>query len=104
MTIIYGVDTTQSITPLQVRDAITECFTQAHCQDSGIPDTNLNRPYCLDLIKKFIQEKQGNYEAPTKQDLLQLVDSLIEFSKNFRDPSIVTSHTAEIQTLLDLLP
>ena len=30
--LVYGVDGGQEITPTQVRDALVECFSQAHCE------------------------------------------------------------------------
>ncbi len=29
--IIYGVDVTKNVTPVMVRDAIIQCFYEAHC-------------------------------------------------------------------------
>lgn len=104
MTVIYGVDTTHPLTPEKVRDAIITCFTEAHCQDSGIADSSLNAPYCRDLVKKMFLENSSDFDHPTKSDLTRLISSLINFSQNFRDPSIVTRHASEIQILLDLLP
>lgn len=103
MTSIYGIDTEQPITPDMVRDALIECFYQAHCEDTGFesPDKEGNRSYCAALVKKAFTDTDGSFEHPTKEDMVRVMEHLIEFSKNFRDPSIVQKHAAEIQILLE---
>ena len=104
MTVIYGVDTTLPITPLAVRDAIVSCFSLAHFQDSNLGDPSLTTHYCTSLIRKFCTDNHDDFDNPTKDSLLRLVESLQVFSKNFRDPTLVAKHANEIKILLDLLP
>ena len=33
---IFGIEPDEEVTPLMVRDAIVECFYEAHCADAGI--------------------------------------------------------------------
>lgn len=103
MTVVYGVDTSEPVTPLQVRDAITLCFTQAHCEDTGLTGTDLNSDYCTSLIKKFMTDNQDDFDHPNKASLTRLISSLQSYSQNFRDPSIVAKHASEIMPLLNLL-
>lgn len=103
MAIIYGIDTGQPVTPIMVRDALVECFYQAHCQDTGFEslDETSNRSYCVSLVKKAFADSDGDFDHSDKEDLIRAVDKLIEFSKNFRDPSIVLSHAEEMRELLE---
>lgn len=103
MAIFYGIDTDQLVTSVMVRDALIECFYQAHCQDTGFdsPDEGSNKTYCSALVKKAFAETKSDFEHPTKEGLVQVVAHLVEFSKNFRDPSIVLAHAKEIQALLE---
>jgi hypothetical protein len=103
MAIIYGIDTDRPITALMVRDALVECFYEAHCQDTGFdsPDENSNRSYCAALVKKAFADSGSNFEHPTKEDIIRAMGQLMEFAKNFRDPSIVQAHAKEIQLLLE---
>ena len=107
MPILYGVDTSKPVTPEMVRDAIVECFYQAHCTDSGIAtilSENENKSYCREIVKKGFSEVGMSYDQPTKEALLKVVGYLVEFSKNFRDPSIVLAHKESIMQLINALP
>jgi len=108
--IIYGVNLNEEVTPLMVRDAISQCFYEAHCQDTGFEeetgdgnDKERNQLYCQQIVKKSFEDSQANFENPTKEDILKAVEELKEFSKNFRDPSIIQKHFVEILTLIDKL-
>lgn len=53
---IYGIDLEKKVTALMVKDAIVECFYQAHCEDSGLAkDKDVNKSYCKSIIKKRLQ-------------------------------------------------
>ena len=103
MNFIYGVDTNKEITPKMIRDAIIDCFNEAHCKDSGIDseDKNITKDYCRYLVKKAFSETGGDFYNPSKSDLLKVMDNLSEFSKNFRNPEIIKKHYQEIQSLLN---
>lgn len=105
MAVIYGIDTDKVITPLMVRDAIIECFYQAHCADSslGLDDSEVNAGYCGEIIKKAFSESGGDFEKPTKESILGVLDWLRCFAKNFRDPKIIEKHSMEIMKLVEKL-
>jgi hypothetical protein len=104
MPIIYGVDTEKEITPIEVRDAILECFYQAHCMNAELGKDELaTREYCASLIRKFFTDVGGNFENPTKETLLLVIDNLAKFSQNFRDPQTIEGHHKEIMTLINKL-
>jgi hypothetical protein len=108
MTTIYGIDSNQAITPTQVRDALIECFYQAHCQQTGIENVqdsdSLNRTYCQQLVKKAFHNTNGDFDNPTKEHLIQVMENLAKFSSTLRDPQIIQEHTAQIQQLINALP
>jgi len=104
MAIIYGVDTEKTVTPLMVRDAILKCFYNAHCEASSISDDkDVNKEYCREIVRKMFNDSGGNFEKPTKEDILKAIESLKEFSKNFRKPEVIQKHAAEIMKLLEKL-
>lgn len=107
MTIIYGADTNQKITPIIVRDAIINCFAEAHCSDTGLEtgsdDPRANRAYCTQIVKKAFDDTNGNYENPTVESLLNVLKYLADFSKTFRDPEVINKHYDEIMELVKLL-
>ena len=103
--IIYGTDKNKKVTPLMVRDAVVVCFFNAHCEDTGVSvdDKESNRIYCRELVKKAFKDTNGDFENPTKENIMSVLGKLAEFSKNFRDPSIVQKHYGEIMELMKKL-
>ncbi|HWS24340.1 MAG TPA: hypothetical protein VN226_07910 [Anaerolineales bacterium] len=107
MTTIYGIDLHQPITPLMVKNALTQCFFEAHCQDTEFTDTqnsDINHSYCAKIVQKAFIDTNGDINAPTKQDIINVIEYLSKFSKSFRDPQIIAKHAAQIQQLIDNLP
>lgn len=103
MAIIYGIDMDKPVTPIMVRDALIECFYEAHCQDTGLDNLSdgSSRMYCSALVKKAFADTGGDFDHPTKDDLVRVINHLVEFSKNFRDPSIIQAHAQEMRDLLE---
>ncbi|MBN1331885.1 hypothetical protein JW978_03300 [Candidatus Dojkabacteria bacterium] len=105
MTTIFGVDLDKEITPINVRDAIIECFYQAHCEDSGITrgDEILTKDYCASIVKKAFDDVEGDYDNPTKKDILKTMTKLSEFSTNFRTEEEVKKNYMKISKLVEQL-
>ena len=102
---IYGVDPQEEITPLKVRDALVECFRQAHCEDSGVDasEKEVNAQYCCELVKKAFAEAKVDFGHPTKEGIQKAMGNLAEFAKKFRDPGIIEKHKSEIMKLVNKL-
>jgi len=100
---IYGVDLDQKVAPLIARDAVIECFRQAHCVDSGIAadDENMNQIYISAVIKKAFLDSGGDFDNPTKESIKKAIENLAEFAKNFRDPEIVKKHYDQIMKIIE---
>lgn len=105
MTIIYGVDTVKEVTPIMVRDAIITCFCSAHSEQSGMAneDANLIKQYCTQIVMKAFDETKGNFDQPTKSSLLATLPWLADFSKSFRNQTVIQAHMQEIQNLITFL-
>ncbi len=114
MAIIYGVDTSKPITPRDVRDAIVECFFLAHketLEDMGDYAEDLSpedlekakRDYIKISIRKFFQEVQGDYDNPTKDSILKVLEKLKTFAAHFRKPEVIEKHYNEIIRLVNNL-
>jgi len=90
---IYGVDPDKKVTPLMVRDAIIRCFTEAHadvletmkdCADNTC-QVDFDKIKSLNIrliINKFFEEAGGDFENPTREDLIAVCDKLAEFSQD----------------------
>jgi hypothetical protein len=102
---IYGIDTSKAVTPLMVRDAIIKCFNQAHCMDSGIDEIEKfsNEKYCYEIVKKMLDDSNGDFDNPTKESILKSLEKLKEFAKNFRDQSVIEKHYEQIMQLVKLI-
>ena len=105
MTKIFGVDPEGKVTPSDVRNAMLECFYQAHCQDSEIEQggEELTREYCEQIVKKAFQDTGGDFDKPNKEALLKVMGELSEFSKNFREDEVIRQNYMKINTLVQKL-
>lgn len=105
MSIIYGVDTTKEVTPEMVRNAIIKCFCVAHSEQTGMANSGSDvvKDYCEQIVKKAFLETNGNFDHPTKTSLLATLPWLANFSKSFRDQTVIQKHMTEIQSLISLL-
>lgn len=85
-----------------VRDAMIRCFYDAHCADTGLEgDQESNRVYCRDTVVKAFHDAGEDFDHPTKTGIIKAMSQLREFSKNFRDPSIIEKHAAQISQLVE---
>ncbi len=111
---IYGVDPSKKVTPVMVRDAIIRCFLRAHeavleemkeyadFKSEGEME-RLKKKSVEMLVRKFFEETGGDFENPTKDDLIRVCDKLAEFAANFRKPEIIKRHYGEIMKLIERL-
>ncbi len=102
---IYGVDTTKELTPLMVRDAIVECFRQAHCEDTGVDilEGKINAVYCKEIVQKAFADVGADFFEPSKEGILKAMRELSKFSAKFRDSRVIEKHYNEIMKLVDKL-
>ena len=62
---------------------------------------NLKKKDIEALIKLKFDEVGGDFKNPTKQSLILVVNQLKDYSKLFRDRSIIEKHACEIMQLID---
>jgi hypothetical protein len=116
--IIFGVDPEGEFTPADVKEAIIKCFAKAHDPVlSQIKDYSkytegeisqedfekIKREQVEAMVRKTMDEKGGNFENPTKEDLKSLCDGLAEFAKNFRDQKMISQNYSKIMKLIEKL-
>jgi len=109
MTEIYGVDTEKEVTPIMVRDAIMKCFSLAHKEimdkereEGIISETSKDEEVGL-IVKQKFQESGADWDNPSRQDILQAMEKLADFAKQFRHQEIVERHFNQIMTLFKSL-
>lgn len=89
------------VTSLDVRDAIIDCFYEAHCADTELGEGDVSKGYCLNIVKKMFNDCGVDFDSPTKDGINKVVSALAEFSKNFRAQEIIEKHRKEITDLLN---
>jgi hypothetical protein len=111
---IYGIDITKKFTPVMVRDAIIQCFYEAHCnvlelarETFGHPPEkifeNMKKSHVKELVQDIFIKIKGDYNNPTKENLLLVLKNLKIFASIYRRPKIIEKHVNEIMTLIDKL-
>lgn len=101
---IYGIDPEKDITAIDVRNALTECFYEAHCSDTFLRgEEEKSRDYCDNIVRKAFEETGGDFDNPDKNSLINAVGYLKDFAKNFRDPKIIEKHASQIMKLIEKL-
>ena len=105
MTKIYGIDLDSDYNAMAVRNAMIECFYQAHCKDTEIDQggEELTREYCTNIVKKAFADSEGDFEHPTKANILKAMGELSEFSSNFRDDEEIKKNYVKIGKLVEKL-
>jgi hypothetical protein len=85
-----------------VRDAICECFYEAHCKDAELSnEQSMGKPYCTQIVEKAFRDSGGDFEKPTKESIMNAMRNLAEFSKKFRNQEIIRKHTSQIMDLIE---
>ena len=112
--IIYGVDITKKVTSIMVRDAIIQCYYEAHrnvlelAKDTfGNPPKKtfdeMKRSHIKDLISDIFVWIDGDFNNPTKKDLFKVIDILRRFAAIYRSEKIIKKHFTEILLLIEKL-
>jgi len=114
MTVIYGINTDEPVNPHDVRDAIVSCFVAAHEEilndlknyAGDMPPEEFERIKLLNiqqLVRRYFKDVGGDFEEPTKEKILLVLEKLKEFASHFRNPEIIVKHYGEIMTLVQKL-
>lgn len=112
--IIYGVDISKNITPILVRDAMIQCFYEAHCNVLDLARETFGRPpekkfekmkksHVKELVQDIFVKIKADFNNPTKENLLLVIKNLESFASIYRRPKIIKKHVNEIMTLINKL-
>ena len=112
--IIYGVDVNKNVTPVMVRDAIIQCFYEAHCnvlelarETFGHPPKKkfeeMKKSHVKELVHDFFDKIGGDFDKPTKDNLLKILENLKEFASIYREPDVIKKHVSEVMLLINKL-
>lgn len=112
--IVYGVDVDKKVTTVMVRDAIIQCFYEAHRNVLELAKETFGQPpkkrfeemkktHVKDLVYDIFIKIGGDYNKPSKDDLLKVIENLKKFAKFYRKPEIINKHVSEIMILINKL-
>ncbi len=109
--IIYGVDADGDFSAKDVRDAILLCFKKAHSEilnQTFVSETlsleeveNMKKVDIEMQIRKSFEKTGGDYNNPTKESLISVVNDLKQFAINFRAEDIANKNLTEIMILIN---
>ncbi|MEM4268410.1 MAG: hypothetical protein QXK37_06300 [Candidatus Woesearchaeota archaeon] len=111
---IYGVDISKKVTPIMVRDAIIKCFLEAHENVLEMMKEyqkfktkkefeSMKETYVRMLIKSKFNEAGGNFDKPSKEDLIKVVELLADFASRVRNQETIKNHREQIMQLIGKL-
>jgi hypothetical protein len=111
-TMIYGIDMSKKVTPIMVRDAIIQCFFEAHdnilelAKDFfGNPDEEcfekMKKSHVKELIENIFDKIGRDFDNPTKDSLIQVIEQLKKIAKVYRNNDVINTHVNEIMQLIN---
>ncbi|MBN2423270.1 hypothetical protein JXB41_08665 [Candidatus Woesearchaeota archaeon] len=105
------MDLSGEVTPIEVRDAIIECFYQAH---KGLLEDKVGateedskvytRGAVVAIVKTQFSKIKADFNNPTKEDLIKICDELAKLACQFRSCEEIKKHYCEIMELMRRLP
>jgi hypothetical protein len=112
--IVYGVDISKKVTPVLVRDAIIQCFFEAHCNVLELARETFGHPpeeifedmkkfHVKELVQDIFIKINGDFNNPTKENLILVLKNLKTFASIYRRPKIINKHVNEIMVLINKL-
>ncbi len=111
---IYGVDLGDDVTPLMIRDAIINCFVEAHNSvleqmrafidfESEEKFKETKKTEVKLILINIFHEINGSFDNPTKEDLIKVCDKLAKIAKNHRSDDIIKKNYGDIMQLIERL-
>ncbi len=105
METVCVVSIIEPVTVNIVRDALSSCFNQVHCSNTGLEgaDSKTLNSYCVEIVKKTFSDLGLDYQHPTKEDLIKANDALTNFAKKFHDEKTIQEYSGKITGLISRL-
>ncbi len=102
----------KDMTPLKARDLITQCFFEAQRETFARAKKSLGKevsePEILKSVKNAVRvtidESGGNFDSPSKEDLIKAVQALARKAASWGTPAdIIEHHKGQIMKILGSL-
>ena len=112
--VIFGVRLDSNITPILVRDAIINCYLKADDEvleeifnirefETDEQKQKLKEDHVRVIIKKVFYDADGDFDNPTKETLIDVINGLRDFASHFRDKETIEENYNMIMKLIDKL-
>ena len=93
---IFGVRLDSHISPIMIRDAIINCYLQADDEvleelfnirdfENEEQKNCVKKDHVTIIIKKVFYDADGDFDNPTKEMLIDVINGLREFASHFRE-------------------
>ena len=111
---IYGIDINKNVNSVMVRDAMIQCFYEAHCNVLELARETFGHPpekkfekmkkmHVKELVQDIFIKIGGDFNKPTKDDLFKVLENLKGFASIYRRPNIIKKHVGEMIVLINKL-
>ena len=108
---IYGVDVDKPVTPQQAKEALVKCLEEAHeetkqllTEDKAKAELELlEKTNARYIIQDTFSRVGGDYDAPTKESLLAVVNYIKDFLCYCRAPEVMERHYNQMRLILERL-
>ena len=111
---IYGVDISKNFTPAMVRDAIIQCFYEAHSNvldlakeyfdlSSDEDFEVMKKEQVSDLVETIFKTSGGDFDNPDKTALTNVVNTLRKIAELYREPDVINHNVNQIMKLINKL-
>jgi len=104
----------KEITPIHVRDAIINCFYEAHedvlnemfevtnySSDEKSKMTKYN--HIRIMIKTLFNRVNGDFNNPDKDSLIKVIDQCAQYAQNYRDDETIEKNYNKIMDMINKL-
>ena len=110
---LYGVNTDKPYSAYDVKNALVRCFIEAHREaqqkeiadiTSGMSESSadkLTKANIEIIIRNAFKKIGGNFDNPTKESIIKVMDVLKDFSKRYRSPEVISKHYGELLGLVN---
>jgi len=63
----------------------------------------MKKSHVKELVQDIFHRIEGDFNKPTKDNLLKVLDNLKEFASIYRKPDVIKKHVSEIMLLINKL-
>ena len=96
------------LTPIKARDLIIDCFFEiqrdSYVRSLGLSDEKQWKIMAVSTVRRTMSELHENFDTPSKQSLVRLVEGLAEKSSTWgAPPDEIVHHMMQLSELLNAL-